>query len=156
MGLFSGLFGSGAAAAGDAVKSTLQGVGSLATDLRSAITGEMTPDQKAALQQKILDVQAQVDTAQAAINQAEAQRTSVLVAGWRPGLGWICVLAFGLNYLIFPLLSWAVHLFNWNYNGTLVVLPQLDITTMMPVLLGILGLGSMRTVEKMQNAQGNH
>ena len=68
------------------------------------------------------------------VNKQEAAHKSLFVAGWRPGMGWVCVLGFAMNYLVFPFTD----------------VPPLDVSTMMPVLLGMLGLGGMRTTEKVK------
>jgi len=60
-------------------------------------------------------------------------------SGWRPATGWVCVLGFGVNFLISPLLA-----------GFGVDIPQADTATMLPVLMGMLGLGSLRTVERVK------
>ena len=60
-------------------------------------------------------------------------------AGWRPATGWVCVLGFGVNFLVSPLLA-----------GFGVDIPQADTATMLPVLMGMLGLGSLRTVERVK------
>ena len=60
-------------------------------------------------------------------------------SGWRPATGWVCVLGFGVNFLISPLLA-----------GFGVDIPQADTATMLPVLMGMLGLGSLRTVERLK------
>jgi len=60
-------------------------------------------------------------------------------SGWRPATGWVCVLGFGVNFLISPLLA-----------GFGVDIPQADTATMLPVLMGMLGLGGLRTVERVK------
>ena len=60
-------------------------------------------------------------------------------SGWRPATGWVCVLGFGVNFLVSPLLA-----------GFGVDIPQADTATMLPVLMGMLGLGSLRTVERVK------
>tara|TARA_R110002124_G_scaffold43661_7_gene133980 strand:- start:2174 stop:2545 length:372 start_codon:yes stop_codon:yes gene_type:complete len=60
-------------------------------------------------------------------------------SGWRPATGWVCVLGFGVNFLISPLAA-----------GLGVDIPQADTSTMLPVLMGMLGLGSLRTVERVK------
>ena len=60
-------------------------------------------------------------------------------SGWRPATGWVCVLGFGVNFLVSPLLA-----------GFGVDIPQADTATMLPVLMGMLGLGSLRTVERLK------
>ena len=93
------------------------------------------------LQGQILQgVQAQVD-----VNKTEAASSSVFVAGWRPFLGWVCGSAFAINYVVGPLLGYCSTL-----AGHPIVLPTLNLGEMSPVLMGMLGLGTMRSVEKLQ------
>ncbi len=77
------------------------------------------------------------------INKAEAQSRNVFIAGWRPFLGWTMGFAMAYNYVIQP-----IAIFVLGQLDYLVTLPALDMTEMMPVLLGMLGLGSLRTYEK--------
>lgn len=88
---------------------------------------------------------AKIDLAQLDINKTEAAHRSVFVSGWRPFIGWSCGAAMALNFLIFPLASFVLA-----QTGHLVELPNLDMTQMMPVLMGMLGLGGLRTVEKIK------
>ena len=80
---------------------------------------------------------------QISINREEAKHTSVFVSGWRPATGWICVAGMGFNFIAVPIGNFACAL-----AGIDVIMPNLDLGEMMPVLLGMLGLGAMRTVEK--------
>jgi hypothetical protein len=87
--------------------------------------------------------------AQMEINKQEAAHKSLFVAGWRPGAGWTCVVAMAFNFVIAPLINWATAVFGYVApSGELLVLPVLDLEVMMPVLLGMLGLGGMRSYEK--------
>jgi len=79
------------------------------------------------------------------INKVEAANPSVFVSGWRPAIGWICGAGFGVQFVIGPLAEWGSALY-----GHPVKFPQMDTGTMMPLLLGMLGLGGMRTAEKIQ------
>lgn len=81
--------------------------------------------------------------AQMEINKQEAAHQNLFVAGWRPGAGWVCVIAMAFNFILAPLINWGTEL-----SGQDIVLPVLDLTIMMPVLLGMLGLGGMRSYEK--------
>ena len=121
-------------------------VGTLAGSIRSAITGDLSPDAKAKLEEAALSAEQASATAQAAIDQAEAGSSNLFVAGWRPAIGWTCAAIFAYNYVIGPLLSLIPG----------VKMPVLNISEVSPVLLGMLGLGTMRTVEKINGAQGNH
>ena len=89
--------------------------------------------------------------AQIAVNQAEASSGSLFIAGWRPSVGWICVLGLFYEFLLSPLLPWALTAFGHPVPD----LPDLPTETLMTLLLGMLGLGGMRTVEKIKGAEGN-
>ena len=67
----------------------------------------------------------------------------MFVAGWRPAIGWICALGMAGNFLIIPFVNMALELFE-----TGVEIPLIALSEMMPVLMGMLGLGAMRTFEK--------
>lgn len=76
-------------------------------------------------------------------NKIEAQHASVFVAGWRPFIGWICGVALGYHFIIQPLLAFMFAVYGVQY-----ILPVFDMDSLMTVLLGMLGLGAMRTIEK--------
>jgi hypothetical protein len=78
------------------------------------------------------------------INEVEAASASVFVSGWRPFIGWVC--GFGLVYSFIgqPLLAWAS--LTWHFA----IPPTLDLGTLLTILGGMLGLGTLRTVEKVQ------
>ena len=79
------------------------------------------------------------------VNKVEAASKSMFVAGWRPAVGWVCVLGMSMNFIIVPLGN-----FGLSVADIQVVIPMIDTSQMMPVLMGMLGLGAMRTVEKVQ------
>jgi|TARA_B100000965_G_scaffold404991_1_gene437453 hypothetical protein len=79
------------------------------------------------------------------VNKVEAASKSMFVAGWRPAVGWVCVLGMAMNFIIVPLGN-----FGLSVADIQVVIPMIDTSQMMPVLMGMLGLGAMRTVEKVQ------
>jgi len=82
--------------------------------------------------------------AQTDINKAEAQHRSIFVAGWRPFIGWTCGFALAYHFVVAPLI-----LFGAGWAGAEIPeLPQFDMDSLMTVLLGMLGLGGMRTFEK--------
>ena len=82
--------------------------------------------------------------AQTDINKAEAQHRSLFVAGWRPFIGWTCGVALAYHFVVAPLI-----LFGAGWAGAEIPdLPQFDMDSLMTVLLGMLGLGGMRTFEK--------
>lgn len=119
---------------------------------------KLIPDPKAAAEAKLqalemaqrgelaqLDADMRLALGQIEVNKAEAS-TDVFRGGWRPATGWIC--AFGLFYqfLIQPLLPWIVT----ACGGTVLPLPSIDNEALMVLLTGMLGLGGMRTVERLK------
>ena len=81
------------------------------------------------------------------INEMEAQSTSVFVAGWRPFVGWSCAIALVYSALLIPILNYLLTL-----KG-LPLLPPLDIEVLQTILYGMLGIGSMRSVEKISSVK---
>lgn len=88
-------------------------------------------------------IQARLKEKQLDINKAEASHRSLFVAGWRPCLGWISALSIGYVYLFQPFIVMILKIV-----GSDVVLPNLDLSQLMPLVLGMLGLGGLRTFEK--------
>lgn len=76
-------------------------------------------------------------------NQIEAAHQSMFVAGWRPAVGWVCALAMLLNFILIPFINLGME-----FAGQDIRLDLIEMDTMMPVLLGMLGLGGMRSYEK--------
>lgn len=105
-----------------------------------------TEDDRMAAKLKVLELEKSGELAQIAVNAQEAQHDSLFVAGWRPFIGWVCGLAFTWAFLLYPVLSFFVVAFGITVDLTLV--PDLDLASMMPVLMGMLGLGVMRSWEK--------
>tara|TARA_B100000900_G_scaffold174143_1_gene147767 strand:+ start:2538 stop:2912 length:375 start_codon:yes stop_codon:yes gene_type:complete len=99
-------------------------------------------DQKAKLAHEIATMSEkhaqEIALAQIKVNEAEA-KGNWFQSSWRPAIAWVCVLGFLVNFLVSPICA-----------GFGVVIPQADTGTMLPVLLGMLGLGTMRTVERLK------
>ena len=135
----------------------LTGLGSL-FDLISKSLDKIFPDQNAAnaaklemfkLQQagafKELEQQFELSKKQIDVNIEEAKSSSIFVAGWRPAIGWVCVLAYSFNYLILPLANFAAHAY--GLTADIVALDTGELTTL---LFGMLGIGGLRTYEKIK------
>jgi hypothetical protein len=106
------------------------------------------PKMKAEALQRLTELQQSGDlaiiAAQTEINKIEATNPNLFVSGWRPALGWICVMGFG--FVVFsPVMSWVAAL-----AGNPIVVPKIETGDLMTLLIGMLGLGGMRTVEKLQ------
>jgi hypothetical protein len=97
------------------------------------------------IKEKLTDSLAKIDLAQLDINKTEAAHRSLFVAGWRPFIGWSCGVALAYTYIVQPALT-----FGLAQSGYLVDLPAVDISQMMPVLMGMLGLGGLRSWEKVK------
>ena len=90
---------------------------------------------------------AEINKAQLEVNKVEAGHTSRFVSGWRPFTGWICATAMGYHFILQPLLTFLLYTF-----GHEITLPTFDMTTLTTVLLGMLGLGGMRSFEKVKRS----
>ena len=86
--------------------------------------------------------------AQLEVNKTEAAHRSLFVSGWRPAVGWTCCIGLASQYILIPMANFALAL-----ADSAIEIPVLDMATMMPVLMGMLGLGAMRTVEKTKKVQ---
>ncbi len=87
--------------------------------------------------------------AQIEVNKQEAAHKSLFVAGWRPFIGWTCGIALAWHFIFSP-----VTMFFCSYLGiALPPLPVFDMTSLLTVLGGILGLGGFRTFEKVKGVQ---
>jgi len=92
-----------------------------------------------------LDADLKMATGQIEVNRVEAAHQSLFVAGWRPAIGWVCGAAFAFKFVVGPS---AVILM--AMAGHPIVLPEFDFSEMSTILLGMLGLGGLRTVEKIK------
>lgn len=109
-----------------------------------------TDEERLEARLRLVELAHQSDLAQLEVNAQEAAHTSMFVSGWRPAMGWICVSAFAMTFLLFPMME-MLAAYYYTFTGQLVNLnhlPDLDLATMMPVLMGMLGLGGMRSWEK--------
>jgi hypothetical protein len=122
----------------------LTGLGSVA-DLAKDVIGRIWPNkteqEKAELQAAMLVVQGQLQ-----VNQVEAASSSVFVAGWRPFIGWVCGTACAWNWIGLPMTKAGMVL----AGVAPLTLAPADLTEMLPVLMGMLGLGALRTTEKIK------
>ena len=97
-------------------------------DLREKLSHEIATMAERHSQEQVM--------AQIEVNKVEAAHHNMFVAGWRPAIGWICGLALLYSTIISPIL------------GIWVTVPEVDTSLLTTVLMGMLGLGAMRTFEK--------
>ena len=93
----------------------------------------------------------QLQLSQLEINKVEAGSVNWLVAGSRPFILWICGFAFLYSSLLEPFLRFICVVF-YKYDG---VFPIIDTNITMQVMMGLLGLGAFRTIEKIKNVANN-
>ena len=114
------------------------------------VIGRFLPEDKEAKAKAEREIEAQltnhlakIDLAQLDINKTEAAHRSIFVAGWRPFIGWSCGVALSWTYVVMPITQFILA-----QTGHLVDLPAMNMSEMMPVLMGMLGLGGLRSFEK--------
>ena len=114
------------------------------SELANSVIGRIWPDKTEAEKQQlaaaVMVIQGQLD-----INKEEAKSPSLFVSGWRPALGWICGLACAWNWVGLPIAKLGLALY-----GVTIELSPADVSEMMPILLGMLGLGGLRSYEKIK------
>lgn len=120
---------------------SILGIGDVA-NLASTVVNKIWPD-KTAEEQANIAYAVTVVQGQLSTNQAEASNQNVFVAGWRPFIGWICGSGLGWNYAGRPVICAVMTII-----GHPVDIPMMDLSELMPLLIGMLGLGGMRTYEK--------
>jgi hypothetical protein len=92
-----------------------------------------------------LDAEVKLALGQLEVNKAEAQSAHWFIAGWRPAVGWICAAGVGWNFIVQPLVLW------WGaFHEPAIQAPALESDQLMVLLLGMLGIGGMRSFDKMQ------
>jgi hypothetical protein len=119
----------------------ITGLGAIA-DLAGTVINKIWPDkseqEKQELALAVITVTGQLD-----INKQEAANASVFVSGWRPFVGWVCGCACGWNWLGLPIAKFVLAL-----SGNPIALAPADISEMLPLLFGLLGMGALRSIDK--------
>ena len=108
-----------------------------------------------AIQDKKID--SGLQAGQMEINRSEAEHKSTFVAGWRPFIGWVGGFALGYKFLFHPFLMWIWCLCQakgW-IPADVDQPPTINATELYPIIMGMLGLGTMRTVEGIKNVKTN-
>lgn len=115
------------------------------------VLDRVVPDQAAAakakteMEAKLLEAAVSQASQQASINQVEAGHQSIFVSGWRPFIGWVCGAGLAWAFLLAPMLAWLLPV-----AGVATVLPALQMEYLLELVVAMLGLGALRSFEKMR------
>ena len=93
---------------------------------------------------QMLGAMSSIVQGQLAINAKEAEHGSIFVAGWRPAIGWICGFALGWSFVLQPMATWTILVVGVDLPD----LPVIELGPLLSILMGMLGLGGLRTYEK--------
>ena len=131
---------------------------SAALDIGGKLIDRLWPDPQQAAQAKLelikmqqsgelakLTAETDLAKAQSATNTAEASNPNVLVSGWRPAVGWVCAMGLFSQFIVRPFCEFGAHIL-----GKVIEYPSLDLGTLTTLLFGMLGLGALRTTEKLK------
>jgi len=116
-------------------------ISSLLNNIIDRVWPDKTEAERLELELAIKQASGEIDllTKQIEVNIEEAKSSNLFVAGWRPFIGWICGISFAYHFIVLP----VIVLFG-------VPMPVFDTQSLLTVLLGMLGLGGMRTFEKVK------
>lgn len=124
----------------------------------SSIVGKIWPDKtEQEKEQFLLELQNQLDTTQLAnaqiqVDNQEAQNPNVWVSGARPFIMWVCGCSFAWQFLLQPIITYILMI----SGHSPIQLPVFDYTSLNTILMGMLGLGAMRSYEKVRGVNNNH
>jgi hypothetical protein len=100
---------------------------------------------KAEMEQQLVTAANQAALAQVEVNKIEAAHSSVFVAGWRPSIGWVCAAGLAWAFVLAPIASWALVVL-----GVKAELPAIHTDYLLELVLAMLGIGGLRTFEKLR------
>ena len=100
---------------------------------------------KAEMEAALIKASNEAALAQVEVNKIEAGHSSVFVAGWRPAIGWVCAAALAWAFIVAPAASWTMAAL-----GVRETLPAIGTDNLFELVLAMLGLGGLRTFEKMR------
>lgn len=152
---------------GGIIGSVLPGVLPTVTETAKILVDRLVPDPTAreqaqreielAISQReiaITEALSKQSEAQSAINLAEAQGNDRFSSRWRPAAAWVCVGGLAYQFLLAPMLTWFGAVLSVALDIAFPAPPQLQVSDFMPLLIGMLGLGAMRTYERTTGVPG--
>ena len=134
--IITALFGGG----GKALAGPIEAIGNVLDKLFTS------KDEKLSKEEAMMRLLQQPSIAQTEINKVEAQHRSRFVAGWRPFIGWVCGVALLYNFIVRDIIAWVLSINSPDMTPP----PELAMEHLLTVLMGMLGLGTLRTYEKIK------
>jgi len=101
---------------------------------------------KEEFERELLAAVTQASQAQTKINEIEAGHSSIFVAGWRPFIGWVCGVGLLWAFILQPIFVWSITVFDLGVTSV----PQINSDGLYQLVLAMLGMGGLRTFEKMK------
>lgn len=123
----------------------LKGIGTLAKDVRSAVTGEISPEKKAEIEARLIELEFLSSKAQTDINLVEALNPNLFVSGWRPAVGWTCAGGVFWHFIGNSIFTWAVAL-----SGSNIKAPEMNTEGLISLVMALLGMGTLRMLERVK------
>ena len=116
-------------------------------EVADKVLGKFIPDKnlKMKLQKEMTMAFHDANLAQIQLNKQEAAHKNIFVAGWRPFVGWTCGIALAYHFILSPIIETILIAF-----GVTTELPSFEFSQLSSILMGMLGLGGLRTYEKMK------
>lgn len=108
----------------------------------------------AAREAAVMQAITEQNAAQSSINLAEAQGNDRFSSRWRPAAAWVCVAGFAYQFVFAPVMTWTAAIIGTALAISFPVPPTLSTGDLMPVLLGLLGLGAQRSYERVNGVPG--
>ena len=137
----------------DGAGTLIKNVGDASVSIREAITGEPSPEKQEAVLKRLDELAAICNEVQGRINLAEAQSSSIFVAGWRPALGWVCAGSLALYYplrVLVTMFFWCR--LAWTANAV-PPMPEMGISDIIGLTVSLLGMAGLRTIEKTKEVE---
>ena len=104
---------------------------------------------KAEMELQLVNAANQAAMAQVEVNKIEAAHSSIFVAGWRPAIGWVCAAAMALYYIPMALVGTGLWAWACIQAGVIVPRPEMGIVEIIGLVTSLLGMGTLRTTEKL-------
>lgn len=136
--------------------SYIKAIGNIVKTVGDVFDNAFTSDEeRMKLELKEKAIEADLIKAQLDINKTEAKHKSIFVAGWRPFIGWVGGVSLAYQFIVHPLFCWLLQIMKGYQliNKLIQPPPMIDTGPLMTIVMGMLGVGVMRTFDKLKGTQ---